>query len=274
MCETKNKFNALLKEALFTGEMLCSGYCQIRNANYSTKGVYFQAFTSLSTGFERIGKLCYLLIYAIENNGQFPTSEYMKKSISHDIIKLYREILKFKNTHNIQYDYLQDLDEHIYTNILEILSRFGKGDRYANIDLLLNDVSCEDPISFWYKEIDLYIFEKKVSKKRKEKMREKSNMIQQLFSGLAMVMYTGEDEKEINNIFDGSFRAELNSVVAPYRQLFVFHVIRFFVESLHELEKIVRNKNLFDIPYFMEIFGVFYNDDSYMKRRKTIHLRK
>ena len=87
-------------------------------------------------------------------------------------------------------------------------------------------------------------------------MREKSNMIQQLFSGLAMVMYTGEDEKEINNIFDGSFRAELNSVVAPYRQLFVFHVIRFFVESLHELEKIVRNKNLFDIPNERKIHNI------------------
>ncbi len=43
-------FIALLKEAHFTKEMLGSGATQIRNANYATKGIYFQAFTSLSTG--------------------------------------------------------------------------------------------------------------------------------------------------------------------------------------------------------------------------------
>jgi hypothetical protein len=51
-------FKALLKEARFTKEMLGSGATQIRKANYATKGVYFQAFTNLSTGLERIGKLC------------------------------------------------------------------------------------------------------------------------------------------------------------------------------------------------------------------------
>jgi len=54
-------FKALLKEAQFTNEMLGSGATQIRNANYASKGVYFQAFTSLSTGLERIGKLCLML---------------------------------------------------------------------------------------------------------------------------------------------------------------------------------------------------------------------
>jgi hypothetical protein len=55
-------FNALNKEAQFTKEMLGSGATQIRNANYASKGVYFQAFTSRSTGLERIGKLCLISI--------------------------------------------------------------------------------------------------------------------------------------------------------------------------------------------------------------------
>lgn len=44
------------------------------------------------------------------------------------------------------------------------------------------------------------------------------------------------------------------------------------IESLHAIECIVRQKQLFEVPYFMEIFRVFYNDDSYMKGRKTIQL--
>ena len=87
-----------------------------------------------------------------------------------------------------------------------------------------------------------------------------------------MIVHTGEDGKEINSVFDGSFRTGVNDAVAPYRQLYVFHIIRFFVESLHAIELICRNKQFFEIPYFMEIFRVFNNDDSYMKGRKTINL--
>jgi hypothetical protein len=53
-------FRALLREAEFTKQMLASGATQIRAANYATKGIYFQAFTSLSTGIERIGNSAYL----------------------------------------------------------------------------------------------------------------------------------------------------------------------------------------------------------------------
>jgi len=76
----KETFKALLKEAQFTKEMLGSGATQIRKANYATKGVYFQAFTNLSTGLERIGKLCLMLDHYIETNGKFPDSKYFKRS--------------------------------------------------------------------------------------------------------------------------------------------------------------------------------------------------
>lgn len=167
MGKDNDYFDALCKEAQFTGEMLCSGYTEIRKANYAKRGVYFQAFTSLSTGFERIGKLCYLLIYAIEKNGQLPASGFLKKEIGHDILKLYTKILDFKKSNNIQYDFLQSLDEPIYQKILKLLSRFGSGDRYSNIDLLINNRLYDDPISVWYKDVDLVIFQEKISDKKK-----------------------------------------------------------------------------------------------------------
>ncbi len=265
-------FDALCKEAQFTGEMLCSGYTEIRKANYAKRGVYFQAFTSLSTGFERIGKLCYLLIYAIENDGSFPTDKHMKNGIGHDIIKLYKKILDFKIKNNIEYNFLQDLDKTIYQNILNVLSNFGKGDRYANIDLLINNRSYDDPISVWYKDVDLVIFQEKVSDKKKEKIKMDASLVHYLTSDFVMIRHTGEDGKEINTAFEGSFRTGVNDVVAPYRQLYVFHIIRFFAESLQEIESIARRKHFFEIPYFNEIFRVFYNKDSYMKGRKTIQL--
>ena len=272
MGKDNDYFDALCKEAQFTGEMLCSGYTEIRKANYAKRGVYFQAFTSLSTGFERIGKLCYLLIYVIEHDGSFPTDNDLKNVLRHDIIKLYKLILEFKNKHNIEYDFLQDLDKPIYQSILNVLSRFAKGDRYANIDLLINNRSYDDPISVWYKDVDLVIFQEKISDKKKEKIKMDASLVHYLTSDFVMIRHTGEDGKEINTAFEGSLRTGINDAVAPYRQLYVFHIIRFFVESLNMVEAIFNNQHFFNIPYFMEIFRVFYNDDAYMKGRKTISL--
>src|SRR5258708_14782194 len=84
-------FKTLLREAEFTKEMLGSGATQIRTANYASKGVYFQAFTSLSTGLERIGKLCMMLDHYIDHNRQFPDSNYMKNRIAHNIAGLYHQ---------------------------------------------------------------------------------------------------------------------------------------------------------------------------------------
>ena len=265
-------FDALCKEAQFTVEMLCSGYTEIRKANYAKRGVYFQAFTSLSTGFERIGKLCYLLIYAIEHGGSFPTDNDLKNVLRHDIIKLYKLIIEFKNKHDIKYDFLQDLDKPIYQSILNVLSRFAKGDRYANIDLLINNRSYDDPISVWYKDVDLVIFQEKISDKKKEKIKMDASLVHYLTSNFVMIRHTGEDGKEINTAFEGSLRTGINDAVAPYRQLYVFHIIRFFVESLNMVESVFNNQNFFEIPYFKDFFRVFYNDDAYMKGRKTISL--
>ena len=265
-------FDALCKEALFTGEMLCAGYSQIGKANYASRGIYFQAFTSLSTGFERIGKLCYLLIHAIEHDGNFPTNIKLKNAFRHDIVKLYELILDFKTKNNIEYTFFQNLNKPIYQSILKILSRFGKGDRYANIDLLVEKINYEDPISVWYKDVDLVIFHKKISETKKKKIKTEAALMHALTSEFVMIAHTGEDGSEINEVFEGSFRTGLNESVAPYRQLYIFHIIRFFVESLHEIEFIIRQKQLFEVPYFMEIFRVFYNEDSYFRNRKTVQL--
>ena len=61
-------FQAFLNEAVFTKEIISSLVTQIRKADYAQKGFYFQSFTSLATGLERIGKLCLLLNYYIKNN--------------------------------------------------------------------------------------------------------------------------------------------------------------------------------------------------------------
>lgn len=142
------------------------------------------------------------------------------------------------------------------------MSRFSKDDRYANIDLFINKRTYEDPISVWYKDVGLVIFQEKISDKKKEKNQMDAFLIHYFTSDFVMIRHTGEDGKEINTAFEGNFRTGVNDAVAPYRQLYVFHIIRFFVESLHMVETVFNNQQFFEIPYFREIFRVFYNDDS------------
>lgn len=262
-------FDALNKEAQFTCEMLCAGVTEIRKANYARRGIYFQSFTSLSTGLERIGKLCLILDYSIKNNGDYPDFNYLKNNIRHDIEKIYQEVLLIKQNYHFEFDFLEDLESEIHKAILHILSKFAKGDRYSNIDLVVNNRSYVDPIKLWYKKVDLYFFDNLVSKKKKAKIAYNARVIDSLIGPYSLVRHTGEDEKDITSTEDASYRTGVFEAVGPYRQLYVFQIIRFFVEMLTSLQYKIMKEYRYDIPYFSEIFRIFYNDDTYIKSRKT-----
>jgi hypothetical protein len=61
----------------------------------------------------------------------------------------------------------------------------------------------------------------------------------------------------------------INEAVAPYRQLYVVQVIRYWTELLSSLQYKAMETGSQEIPFFSEIFAPFYNDDSYIRTRKT-----
>jgi hypothetical protein len=65
----------------------------------------------------------------------------------------------------------------------------------------------------------------------------------------------------------GSFRTGMFEAVAPLRQLYVLHVIRYFTELLLSLHDLMRSDE--DLPSFSEVFALFYNSDRYMRTRKA-----
>jgi hypothetical protein len=156
-------FNALNKEAAFTKEMLGSGATQIRYANYASKGIYFQAFTSLSTGLERIGKICLMLDYYVDHNGAFPNTDYVKHEICHNLDLIYDRSIALVIKRSISMKFLPDLSDPIHQAILSVLSAFARGDRYSNINLLVGTDRQNDPIAVWFKTVDQPIYEARVT---------------------------------------------------------------------------------------------------------------
>ncbi|MBF0355901.1 MAG: hypothetical protein HQL43_11760 [Alphaproteobacteria bacterium] len=261
-------FNALNKEGQFTKEMLGAGATQIRKANYATKGIYFQAFTSLSTGLERIGKLCLMLDHYIENQ-KFPDINYVKNDIGHDILKLYDKSKEVVNSRDANFDFLSNLDGDIHLSMMRILSEFATSDRYSNINLVVGARRQGDPIAAWYAGVDALLYKTRVSAKRKNTIQRNASVISALLSKHTFVRHTSESGDEITDIEDASTRTGFVEAVAPYRQLYVLQIIRYWVELLTSLQDIAMKKGSHDIPFFSEVFAPFYNKDSYIRTRKT-----
>jgi hypothetical protein len=262
-------FNALNKEAQFTKEMLGSGATQIRNANYAAKGVYFQAFTSLSTGLERIGKLCLMLDHFIDHSGQFPDFNYLKAEIGHKIGVIYEKSQTVVSKRRIDMRFLQKLDDPVHQTILRILTEFAQGDRYSNIDLIVGAKRQGDPIASWFKHVDMPLYETRVSMKKKSTIDGNAAVIASMLTPLVMVRHTSETGGEITDLEDASRRTGMQNAVAPFRQLYVLQVIRYWVELLSSLQYTAMRTGSEDIPFFSEVFAPFYNDDAYIRTRKT-----
>jgi len=268
MAQHNETFQALLREAEFTKEMLGSGATQIRSANYSTKGVYFQAFTSLSTGLERIGKLCLMLDHYIEHHGNFPDLNSMKNVIGHKLVLLYERSEAVVTKRSILMRFAKDLSNPIHQSILRVLSGFAEGDRYSNINLLVGSRRQSDSIASWFRQVDEPIYLTRVKSRRKEMISCNAEAVAAMMSP-STVLKTSETGSEITTIEEASHRTGMQEAVAPYRQLYVLHIIRYWVELLFSLQGPARQLGKCEIPFFEEVFALFCRSDSLLRRRKT-----
>lgn len=264
-------FVALLNEAQFTNELLGSGATQIRNANYVCKGVYFQAFTNLSTGLERIGKLCLMIDHYIETGGRFPNFNYLKNEIGHKLMLLYERSQETIVRRSISLRFLQRFSDPIHLAVVEVLHNFAEGDRYSNINLLVGSRQTAAPIADWFSKVDLALFNTRVSQRKKETIAHDAASIGKLMNANASVLFVSEDGTEITDLEEAISRTGMYEAVAPYRQLYVLQIVRYWTELLLKLSGEAQKLGKEDIPSFGEIFGAFYNEDSYFRTRKTWH---
>lgn len=258
-------FKALLSEAQFTHEILVSGVYDIQKANYARKGAYFQAFTNLATGLERIGKLCVILDYHIENKGAFPNLKYMKNKIGHDLNMLYETSKEMVLKYDISFQYLKNLDVKIHSDILQILSSSAKGDRYSNIDFITTKNRTSDPIKDWFQKVDCLLFFGKVSRKKQSDIDNNTQIIQRAIAQIPhSTIYTNEVGLQMD-YGEASYKTGMNQAILKYRRLYIIHVIRYWAEIIKALQYKAMSQTFPEqnIPYFNEIFACFYNDDRY-----------
>ena len=75
----------LLLEGSLSGYAIGEGLECLRKANIYEKGMYYQAFFSLSIGIERLLKLIIIYEYRENHTGEFPDNNYIKNK-GHKIV--------------------------------------------------------------------------------------------------------------------------------------------------------------------------------------------
>lgn len=239
---------------------------EIGKANFTQKGIYWQAFTNLSIGLERLAKLTVLLNLLIEKNGVFPSNNELKK-YGHDLNELYNTSKEIINARNLAAPSVS-LNQNVHTSILRVLNNFAKGDRYSNLDFLTGKTTAQNPVNQWSMEVDDWIWEYQISTKQQEKIYAQAINFEALMKSSG-IFHISENNDLIDDMYTFGVLFYKWSAIAPYRRVYLAHIIKYWAEILCELEHICRKKHI-QIPYLREFFALFLStDDKYAKTRKN-----
>lgn len=129
--------------------------------------------------------------------------------------------------------------------------------------------SQSDPVSEWYTKIENEIFKTNVTEYTKNKILENAKFVSEFMGENSLVRFSNETGGIINTLEESSIKTGMANANRKYRQLYVAQIIRYWVEILRELNYITIKSNSEDIPYFREMFTIFFNDDKYLLNRRN-----
>lgn len=260
---TAPTWQALLSESAFTQEMLAAGATYVRQANYASKGKYFQAFTSLSTGLERIGKIC-LWLDSYAKHGRVPSDDF-KKGLGHDLVKITERARDAIEDRGMTARWA---DQPIHNAALRILSDFARGDRYQNLNVLLQTAQSQDPIARWSRDVDEEIWINRLPAARRSRVEMEAMRTHSILNASASVNHLDDQGRLLTNVYEGALASGKWEAVSPTRQLVVLQIIRQWADTINLLQDPAQAVPGSEVPFLSEFFGAFRNDDGYFKSRK------
>lgn len=253
------QYNRLYDEILFTRQLLGIGLTYLRKSSFENKGVYFQSFTNLSLGIERLCKIC-LIVNHLKSHNSYPNTKDVTK-FGHNLVKLFESISTLKEASN-------ELKE-IHKSIISHLSNFAdsKG-RYSNINFL-TEGSTFDPILEW-SNIDNIIINNLLTEKQKEKLEAQKHSHYLLGNSLPAFTSGFEDERResISNVGTLFSRNIEINYISGYRCLYVIQIIEFLFNVLNSLNHKLNSK--FHLKELNRVFAtILYGTDAEKRRRKN-----
>lgn len=264
-------FNLINSECQFAVELIDYGITQIRKADLQRKGLYYQAFTNLSVGLERVLKLIIIFDNFLKT-GALHTQNQLKQ-MGHNLSDLYKKCVIIGEEYRVQKEFSEP--DEVYENLIKILSDFantGNDNRYFNLNYI-SEVNApgfelpKDATFKWYEQIDGYIYDHKISDKKKMKFENENRVFGQMLNGGASINFSSETNAEIDNGVDFCFNKNRQILCQPYRVLFVAHIVRYLSNILNETAYKLQTSGVQDIPYVNEYFRVYRCEDSFLLKK-------
>lgn len=232
------KEQLLANEAHLTKAMLVSGLNSLRRANITLKGEYYQAFFSLSIGFERMLKIIYIRKYQAEHDGGFPSGGELKK-LSHNLVELWSYI----GMHKL---------EGIYKDILEFLDSFAGYARYYNLDIIMdkNGKNKEhgDVLENWAR------IQKNILKASGKECCLSTNQLNlaKIMDGVCVTLMNNLEGQELTS-FSELMEEEINiDIIQGYSVQYIFEIIKTMYYKIDKIEKVD-----YRMPVLTEFFDFF-----------------
>lgn len=264
-------WHAIANEAELAAEHIAFGTTVLGRADFSRKAYYYQAFFSLSVGFERAAKLVLAISSALDR-GSFPPNKELR-AYGHDLTTLLECVDHLARSRGFSHQYARLPRSDIHDSIIAVLSDFASNvSRYYNLDLItgariIDDI--RDPIAGWYQDVFLRVVECHYSQRQRQKDETKMRAMAQLLERGAFVLHSREDGQPLTSVFEVSMQAEITRRIKPFVRMYVLQVARFIGAVFMELTHLSYARGRDDIPNLVWIFAIFNNDDEYLKQRAT-----
>lgn len=257
------EWRPLAHEAGLASYSLRGGLASLRKANFSNPHVYYGGFFQYTIGLERIMKLALVVDYAAQN-GRFPSDQQYAKKYGHKLTDLLSGVSDVRTRLDATAKVWELPDADLTDAAICFLSDFAMGSRYYNIDVLTGKVRTQDPVERWFAEVGQLLIGRR---KRPWRNVEWARKLDEQIGDFSDLGFEAEDGTPING-FEAAARAEHESEYVAKEGVFLCariarHVISVLIARSEQVSRKIT------LPYFMEFFYLFDNEDAYLKRQKS-----
>lgn len=153
-----SEFNDLLQECYLADTSILTGIEYLIKAELynNDDGLFYSSFFSLSIGIERFLKIALVTEFMYSNNFKKPTEKLLKEP-GHNLIRLFNQFTEVSKKYDISIPPL-DTTNPAY-NLIKFISAYATKNRYQNLDKLTNKHDDYDrhPIHEWLKISESYL---------------------------------------------------------------------------------------------------------------------
>ncbi len=264
------QWRAVQREAQLAAEQIAHGVTALGRANHAQTGHYTQAFFGLSIGLERIGKLIFLADHAIKNDGAFPTDNELRR-IGHNLESLLPMCELIGSGLDSDREYIARPVDPIHRGIEQVLSLFATKLRYYNLNHLAGTgQDQQDPVALWWDKVATPICDRHYSKQQRKKVEADAAIMEDSFGDKSMVVHSTEGGESIQDLYTLFACGGATRVVQKYGRLYSLQIVRWLSSMIVELShRGAYGQRIEALLGPHEPFGIFVNEDKYLRDRKT-----